>query len=185
MDFMSQQGGPRKSWWQTLPGVLTATAGVITAVTGLIVALNQVGLLGEAGDASSPAGDGPAIPEVQTVPETDADRSRPSLDTPSSQAAPAAQPEINLSGQWQGTDGLTYNMRQNGNEIDFVGFHPIDGRAAEGQGMIVGEEIHLSYRTIYGAAGDGTLEISSDGRRLVGQVRDHLTGSVLSIMLIR
>lgn len=30
-----------KSWWQTVPGVLTATAGIITAVTGLIVALNQ------------------------------------------------------------------------------------------------------------------------------------------------
>src|SRR6266702_2303404 len=29
------------SWWQTVPGILTATAGIITAVTGLIVALHQ------------------------------------------------------------------------------------------------------------------------------------------------
>src|SRR5262245_41920021 len=36
-------GEPPKpqSWWQTLPGVLTAVAGIITAATGLIVALNQ------------------------------------------------------------------------------------------------------------------------------------------------
>jgi hypothetical protein len=32
------------SWWHTIPGVLTATAGIITAVTGLIVALHQAGL---------------------------------------------------------------------------------------------------------------------------------------------
>jgi hypothetical protein len=30
------------SWWQTLPGILTAIAAVITALTGLIVALNRV-----------------------------------------------------------------------------------------------------------------------------------------------
>ena len=33
-----------KGWWQTIPGILTATAAIITAVTGLIVALHQVGI---------------------------------------------------------------------------------------------------------------------------------------------
>jgi hypothetical protein len=33
-----------KGWWQTVPGILTATAAIITAVTGLIVALHQTGL---------------------------------------------------------------------------------------------------------------------------------------------
>jgi hypothetical protein len=32
-----------KSWWQTLPGVLTAVAAVITALTGLLVAVHQTG----------------------------------------------------------------------------------------------------------------------------------------------
>ncbi|MEO8854690.1 MAG: hypothetical protein ABI359_12990 [Ginsengibacter sp.] len=32
-----------KSWWQTLPGIITAVAGGITAITGLILALNQSG----------------------------------------------------------------------------------------------------------------------------------------------
>lgn len=35
-----------KSFFQTLPGVLTATATLITAIVGLITVLNQVGLLG-------------------------------------------------------------------------------------------------------------------------------------------
>lgn len=33
----------KQSWWQTLPGILTATAGVITAVTGFLLAVNQSG----------------------------------------------------------------------------------------------------------------------------------------------
>lgn len=39
-------GEPSKpqSWWQTLPGILTAVATIITAATGLIVALNQAGV---------------------------------------------------------------------------------------------------------------------------------------------
>jgi hypothetical protein len=35
----------KSSWWQTAPGLMTATAAVIAAVTGLIGGLNQVGLL--------------------------------------------------------------------------------------------------------------------------------------------
>ena len=31
-----------QSWWQTLPGILTASAGIITAITGLILAVNQL-----------------------------------------------------------------------------------------------------------------------------------------------
>ncbi|SEN97535.1 hypothetical protein [Paenibacillus sp. OV219] len=39
-------GEPPKpqSWWQTLPGILTAMAGIITAVTGLTIALTQAGV---------------------------------------------------------------------------------------------------------------------------------------------
>lgn len=32
-----------QKWWQTAPGLLSATAGLITAATGMIVALHQVG----------------------------------------------------------------------------------------------------------------------------------------------
>lgn len=34
-----------QSWWQTLPGILTATAGIITAIAGLIAVLYQVGFV--------------------------------------------------------------------------------------------------------------------------------------------
>jgi len=41
-----------KSWWQTLPGLMTAFAAVITAVTGLVIAVRSSG---------SPAGSRPPI----------------------------------------------------------------------------------------------------------------------------
>ena len=37
-----------QGWWQTVPGILTATAGIITAIAGLIVALNQAGVFATA-----------------------------------------------------------------------------------------------------------------------------------------
>jgi hypothetical protein len=39
---MAEQPKPQ-SWWQTLPGILTATAAFTTAITGLVVALHQAG----------------------------------------------------------------------------------------------------------------------------------------------
>jgi len=38
---MDESEKSERSWWQTLPGILTATAGIITAITGLIVAIQQ------------------------------------------------------------------------------------------------------------------------------------------------
>ncbi len=37
---------PKKSYWHTIPGILTAIAGVVTALTGLVVALQQTGIVG-------------------------------------------------------------------------------------------------------------------------------------------
>lgn len=44
----------QQSWWQTLPGILTAVAGIITASTGLIVALNNVGVFSSEPKSASP-----------------------------------------------------------------------------------------------------------------------------------
>lgn len=48
-----------KSWWSTMPGVLTALAGIITAVAGLVAILSQSGLIGANSggkpDATAPA----------------------------------------------------------------------------------------------------------------------------------
>jgi hypothetical protein len=52
MDGSEKSAG---SWWQTVPGILTALAGIITAVGGLLVVLHQVGLLGNKEKPAAPA----------------------------------------------------------------------------------------------------------------------------------
>lgn len=58
----AENGVNKRSFWITLPGILTACAALITAIGGLIAGLNKVGLL----RPSSPANDSP--PSGQTVP---------------------------------------------------------------------------------------------------------------------
>ena len=43
-----------QSWWQTVPGILTATGGVITAVATLIGVLNQSGVFDDEGKSQPP-----------------------------------------------------------------------------------------------------------------------------------
>jgi hypothetical protein len=71
------EGPQSKGWWQTVPGILTATASIITAVTGLIVALHQAGIFN---------GQKQKIPQVQNdatkPPKISESRVTPSPGTP-------------------------------------------------------------------------------------------------------
>ena len=46
----------KPSFWQTLPGLITAFAGLLTAVGGLIVVLMQLGVIGKAEPQPTPGG---------------------------------------------------------------------------------------------------------------------------------
>lgn len=50
---MSEDANP-KSWWQTVPGILTAIAAIISAATALVAALNQTGIFAHK-DGAKPA----------------------------------------------------------------------------------------------------------------------------------
>lgn len=51
---MSGEPSKSQSWWQTLPGILTALAAIITAATGLFVALNNAGVFSRDSKLASP-----------------------------------------------------------------------------------------------------------------------------------
>jgi hypothetical protein len=72
------EGPQSKGWWQTVPGILTATAGIITAVAGLIVALHQAGIF-----------DG----EKQKVPQVQNDAIKPPKVTEGPVAPPPGTPK--------------------------------------------------------------------------------------------
>jgi hypothetical protein len=71
------ESAPRKSWWYTLPGVLTALAGIITAVGGLVTVLYQVGVFGHVPKVPEPPTstevvDSPVASDSRQCPEQDA-----------------------------------------------------------------------------------------------------------------
>jgi hypothetical protein len=81
-----------KSWWHTLPGILTAAAGAITAIAALVTALHQAGWLGP---TPAPA---TAPPSSIAVPSAPANAS-PSITAMATASAPvpaAAQPSVVL-----------------------------------------------------------------------------------------
>lgn len=72
------------SWWQTLPGILTATAGIITAISGLLVVLYQSPLFKSDAKPGSTHGTATSV----TVPAPDATPSSSPINP--SPAAPRA-----------------------------------------------------------------------------------------------
>ena len=91
--------GDRPSFWQTLPGVLTALATIITALTGLIVGVYQSGILkpsqpetvAASPSASSEPGSSPVTREagIQPSPQPAAP-SAPAPPSPTSSTSPAS-----------------------------------------------------------------------------------------------
>lgn len=81
------------SWWQTVPGVLTAIAGIIGAVSGLVVALHQAGLFG--GKEDKPARE----PAPSAASQKAAPAAAPQAQAPRARAEPpkAAERELSVS----------------------------------------------------------------------------------------
>lgn len=95
------------SWWQTLPGVLTALAGVITAVSGLVALLYQNGVLGHQGDAAAAtqASAGASVgTSAQTPPKALPEASAPP-------APPAQKPWSEATAVVVGRDGSQTRLR--------------------------------------------------------------------------
>ena len=121
---------PKGGWWQTVPGLLTATATVITAIAGLLVALYQTGFFQQSKHNPAPEAK-PAELAAATPHESAASppaESHPaSTQTPLNSPIKSAPKEVNLlsaenGGQliitsgdnWSGTiDG-----REDFNQID-------------------------------------------------------------------
>jgi hypothetical protein len=72
-----------KSWWYTLPGVLTSLAAVVTALAGLVVALKQVGLF---------APESPPAATTQSIPAPTSPSGAAAPVVPAQHPAPADSP---------------------------------------------------------------------------------------------
>ena len=70
-----------RTWWQTVPGMITALAGLLTAMGGLLTILLQAGIIGPGGRSPSPV---------------DATHAAPAFPTPSPVAERSARPPADL-----------------------------------------------------------------------------------------
>jgi hypothetical protein len=97
--------GKSQGWWQTLPGVITATGGLLTAITALVVTLNQVGVFGKREAAEKKervSQEQPAGNTAQTVQPNPGDGDRKTTDVPKSATnvpAVSATPEPSVAPQ--------------------------------------------------------------------------------------
>jgi hypothetical protein len=93
-----EEGKPQ-SWFQTLPGILTAIGATLSAITGLILALNQAGLLG--GSKATPAPS--AVASAASIAATSVSSERPTPVEPRALGGfPVRPPHMHLAGLWAG-----------------------------------------------------------------------------------
>ncbi|MFZ5526028.1 MAG: hypothetical protein ACOZE7_05185 [Pseudomonadota bacterium] len=79
---MTEPQKPSSSWWQTLPGVLTALTATITAISGLAALLFQNGVIGHKAEAKAESQPIPHVASTAPVAPTE-DPSRPTGSPPS------------------------------------------------------------------------------------------------------
>jgi serine/threonine-protein kinase len=70
MEEMAEQPNGSRSWWLTLPGILTAAGALITAITGLLLVLHQAGLLGRQGGPATSTTSTPSASASSTTTST-------------------------------------------------------------------------------------------------------------------
>lgn len=156
-----------RSFWHTLPGMMTAVAGIITAVASLILALNQAGILRPDGPPEPP------VPVVRPAPQPVEPDPSPPL-RPEPQPAPAsAEPEVSV---WATADGTVFRMRQQGNQFAFDAENRFNGLRAWGSGTFHGLEFKSTFQTNIPSTGHGSGRLTPDGRQSIGRYFDSALG---------
>ncbi len=200
-------GDESKSFWSTLPGIITAVTGLITATVGGIVGLNQAGLIGgsnlepqivrtDRGHTIDMAGG-----ELQDVDKADLKKRQDELEqkfeaikqqqsakgnTSNANREPqqVASSFVNIAGVWANEEGDIYMITQTGNELSLQETNPIYGVTAIGEGIIQGRQITMSVTTALGTT--STLQMRLSGTdKLAGQYQDITTGVTVPVSLTR
>ena len=119
---------------------------------------------------------------VQSPKDDNAKQVSPTTDT-----APPTEPAqfFSISGTWQSAVGLSYIIEQSGGDVTIQEINSFGIVTAEGQGVIEGRDIDISYVTAVGTLGRALLSVSDDGRRITGTFEDLTIGSIAPATLFR
>jgi hypothetical protein len=100
------------SWWQTLPGMLTAAAAVVTAVGGLVLALSQAGFFTRTNAAPSQP-----VQSAASIARETATRERGSLTTlPAPESTTAGAPAAS-AGSWADAKAVLFDRDGSTTEV--------------------------------------------------------------------
>ncbi len=93
---------------------------------------------------------------------------------------------ITLTGNWRTPDGDAFYIEQSGATLAVLAADANAQQGFMGQGAIRGQQVELTLRHLQsGAMVSMLMNVSPDGRRMVGMAREHVTGTSQNLMLTR
>lgn len=111
---------------------------------------------------------------------------RPVRRSPENESTDGTPPrQMNIAGTWQDRTGVSWVIQQTGNAVAVQELNPLLGVTAVGQGSISGHQLQLTYQSAMQTTGQAVLTISNDGRTLIGNARDNVTGVSFQLMFTR
>lgn len=93
---------------------------------------------------------------------------------------------VNLTGSWHGSDQLAYRLSQFGPRLTVTAINPLNGQIlVQGQGVVQGGRISVSYSSIGGLYGTAEGVVFNDGRSLSLTTHNSVTGRSAALTLTR
>lgn len=93
--------------------------------------------------------------------------------------------QMNIAGTWHDRTGVSWVIQQTGTAVAVQELNPLLGVTAVGQGTVSGHQLQLTYQSAMQTTGQAALTISNDGRSLLGNARDNVTGVTFQLMFTR
>jgi hypothetical protein len=187
-----------KSFWQTVPGIVTAVATLLGAIGTFIVTTNQQGCWG-----GKPHTDSANEAQLKQLNEKELRVKQLELDTKikeleekigSQPTAPKTnqrntpyQETAQIGGTWYSADGSYISISQNGVAVTFEQYYNLYGvqtRTGWGQGTVITKKAFIDFIDIYGNQGRSEVTLSDDQQSLGGVAR-YGNGYVANIYLTR
>ena len=90
----------------------------------------------------------------------------------------AREAALDLTGQWQGSDGMLYHMRQQGSSVSIQATMPYSGYPIiEAEGELAAHRMQVRFRSLADRTfGTAVAEVAGDGRSMTATTRNHVTG---------
>ncbi len=201
----------QKSFWSTIPGIITAIATLITALGGFLVVLHQIGVFGTKTD---PKPDEKKVvtgtadqSQVQNFSDAEVKLRQMELEirlremeqrlaqqgqTSSAQGwqqeGEPFQNVAQLQGTWYFDNGAYWTIHQSGVNISMQEYSFLFGSqilTAGGQGTLIGSKAFIDFTNISGGSGKAEVALSSDGRTLGGLLKDAYGNTLMTLHLTR